>query len=249
LLAAEGFVAAAVSFTRGQRIPAVWLYVTLCSILPLLIIGYARSYPAPRYLVTILPAILVAAFYTGQRLADWLTARVSAGHTRALRGVAVLGVLIAVINPLALGHVVDPGYDVYPDHDGAAAYVRAQQPRPSDIIVAEDVLVQTYYLDRIDYWLIQASVGQTFCRSVSGEWRDIYTNTRLLGRGEELQRLIDDPERGNLYILGSGELQFDGRLGQRGEEIQTILERQDSRVVYRGRDNGLTRVWKIPPRP
>jgi hypothetical protein len=173
---------------------------------------------------------------------------VPVGYKTTIDGIAVVAILIAVINPVAFGLAVNAGYDIHPDHDGAAAYVRAQHPGPEDFIVAEDVIVQTYYLDRVDYWLIRESEGLRFSRSRDGVWREIYSDTPLLGSGEELQGLIDDPSRGDLYIVGSGELQEDGRLYMRGEAIQEILQSQESRVVYRGRDNGLTKVWRIPPK-
>jgi hypothetical protein len=248
VLAAVGFVAAAVAFTRGERIPAAWLYVFLLAIPALLAIGYTRSYPASRYLLTTLPAILLAAFYTGQWFTQRFADRVPVRYKRTIEAIAVVAILIAVINPVAFGLAVNAGYDIYPDHDGAAAYVRAQHPGPHDIIVAEDVIVQTYYLDSVDYWLIRESEGLRFARPRHGMWREIYSDTPLLGSGEQLQALIDDPSRGDLYIIGSGELQEDGRLYMRGEAIQEILQSQKSTIVYRGRDNGLTKVWRIPPR-
>ncbi len=58
-----------------------------------------------------------------------------------------------MVNPVAFGNIVHTGYKTHPDHKGAAAFIMQQRLGPNDIIVAEDVLQQTYYLGHVDYWL------------------------------------------------------------------------------------------------
>jgi hypothetical protein len=66
----------------------------------------------------------------------------------------------------------------------------------------------------------------------------------LLGTGQELMDLINRPDRGAIYIIGSGELQQDGRRLFRGFGIYELLLTPIFEPVYLGRD-GLTRVWKV----
>ena len=105
------------------------------------------------------------------------------------------------------------------------------------------MLEQTYYLGHVDYWLVNSQVAAPFMHRVRGEWRDFYTDTPLLGSGQELERLLEKPDRGALYIIGSGENQEDGRGLMRSRGIAEALESPRLHVVYRGRD-GVTRVWK-----
>ena len=122
----------------------------------------------------------------------------------------------------------------------------SQHPAPVDIIVAEDAIVQRYYLPRVDYWLMaRASIVDFVRRGADGVVRDIYTNSLNIGNGAELQALIDRQDRGAIYIIGSGENQEDGRRLMRGPELNARLTSDEFPVVYEGRD-GLTKVWKIP---
>jgi hypothetical protein len=118
---------------------------------------------------------------------------------------------------------------------------------PRDVVLAEDVMQQYYYLDgRVDYWLVASYVAALFVRDVDGEPREIYLNAPVMGSGAELTRLLDEPDRGTVYVIGSGEMQVDGRRYARGLGIQEVLSSPRFEVVYRGRD-GLTKIWKAPP--
>jgi hypothetical protein len=58
---------------------------------------------------------------------------------------------------------------------------------------------------------------------------------------------MEKPERGVIYIIGSGEDQSDGRRFVRGPGLSSVLESNELKTVYVGRD-GLTKVWRIDPR-
>jgi hypothetical protein len=156
---------------------------------------------------------------------------------------AVLACLL-VVNPMHVAAAVDSGYANHPDHKGAAEFVAALHPGPRDIIVAEDVLQQTYYLGHVDYWLVNKQVAAPFMHSVNGRWLDFYTDTPLIGTGNELARLVEKPNRGAIYVIGSGENQEDGRSLMRAFGISEALQSPPFRIVYRGRD-GFTEVWKV----
>jgi hypothetical protein len=154
-----------------------------------------------------------------------------------------------VVNPPRVAAAVDSGYTSHPDHKGAAEFVARLHPGPRDIIVAEDVLQQTYYLGHVDYWLVNKQVAAPFMHKVHGRWLDFYTDTPLIGTGSELERLVDEPNRGAIYVIGSGENQSDGRSLMRAFGISEALHSPPFHAVYLGRD-GLTEVWKVdPPAP
>jgi hypothetical protein len=160
-----------------------------------------------------------------------------------IAGAAGLACLL-VVNPLHVAAAVDSGYANHPDHKGAAEFVAGLHPGPQDIIVAEDVLQQTYYLGHVDYWLVNKQVAAPFMHSVNGRWLDFYTDTPLIGSGAELERLVGTPKRGAIYVIGSGENQEDGRSLMRAFGISEALHSPPFRQVFRGRD-GFTRVWKV----
>jgi hypothetical protein len=160
-----------------------------------------------------------------------------------IAGAAVLACLL-VVNPIHVAAAVDSGYAHHPDHKGAAEFVTGLHPGPQDIIVAEDVLQQTYYLGHVDYWLVNKQVAAPFMHSVNGRWLDFYTDTPLIGSGVELERLVENQNRGAIYVIGSGENQEDGRSLMRAFGISEALQSPPFRLVFRGRD-GFTLVWKV----
>jgi hypothetical protein len=155
-------------------------------------------------------------------------------------------VCLLVIDPARLHAAVDPTYANYPDHIGAAEFVESQHLRPNDILIAEDALMQTYYLGHVDYWLQDREMAAPFLRRVDGRWVDEYTGAPLIGSGAQLEQLVESRDRGAIYVIGSGEDQQDGRKLMRGLGIAQVLDSPAFHLVYVGRD-GLTDVWKVDP--
>ena len=240
LLAAAGIVAGLWCLARRQPVPDHVLFAVLGVWIPLLIIGVFKWNVQLRYTsVQTLPLILCA-FATAQ----WF---LMGGRARLARWQAALAavVCVLVVNPIAFARTVNSGYATNPDHQGAAAFIQSINPGPNDIVVAEDVLEQTYYLGHVDYWLQSRAVASSYILNVNGVWRDFYTNTPLIGSPEDLRQIISKPGRGAIYIIGSGENQEDGRRLVRGEGLAKMLESPLFKVIYRGRDN-LTTVLKMP---
>jgi hypothetical protein len=200
--------------------------------------------------------LLLAAFAIAQwATRAWATrlaaraARVSPRETYAGRATG-FGALVAavvcllMIDPVRLRATVNPTYANYPDHQGAARFVESLHPGPGDIIVAEDPLVQTYYLGHVDYWLEDRQEAATFLRKVDGKWVDEYTDTPLIGSGAQLERLVHSRDRGAIYVIGSGENARDRKTVMRGLGIEQALDSPAFHLVYVGRDR-LTDVWKV----
>lgn len=240
LLSVIGFGRAIWLLIRGERIPDYWLVLILGVWVPLASLGLFSWYVPPRYAEFALLPLLIVALAAFQRV-EWYRWRESA---RPAIGVALCALLsTAVINPLAVARTVNAGYAIYPDHKGAAEYMLSIELRPTDLVLAEDVLQQTYYLGRVDYWLIGRHVALQNVERVGSEILDLYTHTPVIGTGEELTALLHRPDRGTIYVIGSGEHQHDGRRFMQAFGIFEVLHSSAFEVVYVGRD-GLTKVWK-----
>jgi hypothetical protein len=205
--------------------------------------------PAMRYVEgQIMPLLLVAfavAQWGARYLARVLAQRPSPLASPAGWGAAAAAVLcLLVVDPLRLHAAVDPSYAHYPDHKGAAQFVASQHPGPGDILVAEDPLVQTYYLGHIDYWLQNKEVAAPFLRRLDGRWVDEYTDAPLIGSGAQLERLVKSRDRGAIYVIGSGENGKERITLMRGLGIEQVLDSPAFHLVYVGRDHR-TDVWKV----
>jgi hypothetical protein len=250
LFAFAGLGCGAWQLALRRPIPDHVLMVVLGVWVPLLMIGCMRWDIPPRYAQAQIVPLLVGAFASAQwgarafgrwgaRHLTWRPERMAA--RTAVLAAALMCVL--VINPPRVVDTVDSGYANHPDHKGAAEFIESVHPGPHDILIAEDVLEQTYYLGRVDYWLLNKQVAAPYMHNVQGRWLDFYTNTPLIGTGEELKELLQRPDRGAVYVIGSGENQEDGRGLMRAFGIAAELNSAQFKVVYRGRD-GLTEVWK-----
>jgi hypothetical protein len=269
MLAAVGSLACGL-WLLAQRRPAPdhVLLLVLGVWVPLLMIGLMKWNIPSRYAAAQIMPLLVGAFAAiqwavgawalrvlrprtsvaidraseggGSACAGWLSGGVSSAW---IAGAAALACLL-VVNPVHVAAAMDSGYAHHPDHKGAAEFVAGLHPGPQDIIVAEDVLQQTYYLGHVDYWLVNKQVAAPFMHSVNGRWLDFYTDTPLIGSGVELERLVEKQNRGAIYVIGSGENQEDGRSLMRAFGISEALQSPAFRLVFRGRD-GFTLVWKV----
>jgi len=249
LIAAGGVGAGLWRLAHRQRLPDHLLFLALGVWIPLLQIGYFMWDPAMRYVEGQIMPLLLVAFAVAQWGARYLT-RVLAQRPSPLVnparwGAAAAAVLcLLVVDPLRLHAAVDPTYAHYPDHKGAAEFVKSQHPGPNDIIVAEDALVQTYYLGHVDYWLEDEEAAAPFLRKLDGRWVDEYTDAPLIGSGAQLERLVKSRDRGDIYVIGSGENAADRKTLMLGMGIEQVLESPAFHLVYVGRDH-LTDVWKV----
>jgi hypothetical protein len=249
LIAACGLAAALWRLAHRQRIPDHMLFLTLGVWIPLLQIGCFQWDPAQRYVEGQMLPLLIAVFAIGQ----WAWATRAARAAEPAQSVppparfgamAAAVVCLLVIDPARLQAAVDPTYAHYPDHKGAAEFVESQHPVPADLIVAEDPLMQTYYLGHVDYWLQDREEAAPFLHELDGRWVDEYTDAPLIGSGAQLERLADRRDRGAIYVIGSGENAADRKTLMRGLGIEQALESPAFHLVYVGRDH-LTDVWRV----
>jgi hypothetical protein len=247
LVAGCGIAAGLWRLAHRQRVPDHLLFLTLGVWIPLLQIGCFQWDPAQRFVDGQMLPLLLAAFAVVQwaaRASPLAAPMPSSASLARFGGVAAAVVLCAlVVDPARLGAAVDPTYAQYPDHEGAARFVRSLHPGPHDILVAEDALMQTYYLGHVNYWLQDEAMAAPYLHKTGGQWTDIYTDTPLIGSGRQLERLVARRDRGAIYVIGSGESQQDAELMQ-GRGIARVLDSSAFHLIYVGRDH-LTEVWKV----
>jgi hypothetical protein len=234
-----------VRLATGRPVRDYWLFAVLGVWIPLFVIGmFLWNVPA-RYTVASMLPWLLCAFATAQSGADWLAAKLGWLRTSPGRVAAIAAVAALVINPGASVARVNSGYGNHPDHKGAAEFMRTQNIGPDDIVLAEDVLEQTYYLGSVDYWLISRSVARRFVTRINGEICDFYTGTPVIGSAKMLEDLMQREAGRRIFIIGSGENMADGRKTMRGD-IDDVLDSDRVQVIYTGRD-GVTKVWRAVP--
>ena len=223
-------------FVRGQRLPMHVLFFGIGVWAPLLLLGFLAWYIPSRY------AVGQLAFFLMCTLAGLAWVLQETARTRHTAAVLVLAV-VAIVNPVALARVVDPGYDRFPDHKGAAEYIRSLDLGPDAVLIAEDILQQTHYLGNVDYSLRPASDAVVFSFMRDGRMVDQYTGVPVIGSGEELEAVLDASRESPLYIIGSGENWENGVRRFREMGIAEVLASDRLEVVYEGRD-GKTVVWR-----
>jgi hypothetical protein len=161
---------------------------------------------------------------------------------RPLQYAAVVAVAVIAANPATTIAWMTSDGSQYPDHRGAARFIRTLNITPDDIVLAEDVLQQTYYLGRVDYWLIGRKHSWRYQQRVDGRIQDFYTATPVIDTGEDFQALLDANPQRRIFVIGSGENSRDARREMRGEGINKLLKSDRFEPLFVGSDN-FTTVW------
>jgi len=237
-------------YQLARRRPATddWLLAVLGVWAPVFALGmFAWNVPS-RYTEMSLMPMLLCAFAFAQRATDWLLAQVKrADRLPAGDRIAAALVGLCAIGPVGAAGVVDAGYRIHPDHVGAAQFMRSLQITDDDVLLAEDVLQQTYYLGKVDYWLIGPHVARKFIKSTpDGGVVDFYTGTPVIATGAMLDKVLQENQGRRIFVIGSGEGQSDKRRTVRGPELSAALVSERFETIFMGRD-GLTRVLRAVP--
>jgi hypothetical protein len=231
-------------FIQGQRLPIHFLFFVMAVWLPLFLIGYFSWYIPPRYaqgqLGCFLLCVVAGTVYAVHELGVLRNGK----HWSPSRALIMAVLVLFIVNPMALARTVNPGYDNYPDHKGAAEFIKNLNLPADALLIAEDVLQQTYYLGAVDYSLRPITDAQGFSVLRDGRLVDQYTGSPVIGTGEELDAVLDTSAGREVYIIGSGENFVDGKRLLRGRGIAEVLDSDRLEVVYEGRD-GLTQVWRM----
>ncbi len=247
VIVAIGLIGSLWRLFLARKISDIWLFFMLSVWLPLLVLGLFTWYPEPRYTEFALPPLLLCGFACLPFARSPQVGKITGSR---IRWPVVTACLLCVlfVNPFGVAQVVNAGYTIHPDHRGAAEFMKSLRLAPNDIVVAEDVIEQTYYLGHVDYWLIGPEVDKEFVEDWHGKILDIYTHTPVIDSGADLEKLIAMPRRGAIYVIGSGENQEDDRRHMRGLEIYELLKSGAFKRIYLGRD-GLTEILKVDAPP
>ncbi len=235
----------------ATRRPAAdyWLLALLGVWIPLFAIGLFLWNVPSRYTAASILPLLVCAFGGAQQAVQYLASSPAIkvlgdpGSLRWLHAGAAALTGILVIGPLASARAINSGYATHPDHKGAAQFVRTLGISEDDIVLAEDVLQQTYYLGKVDYWLNSRKHARQFVERVDDRIVDFYTGTPVIGSGAELELLLRRHAGQRIIVIGSGENQADGRRSMRSLGIFELLASDRFQSLYTGRD-GVTEVWR-----
>ena len=129
----------------------------------------------------------------------------------------------------------------YPDHQGPGQFVR-QNLVPGDIVVAEDMLQQHWYVGRVDFWLRNPKDSYTFLYvAPDGKWRDIYVDSVMAT--PEILNTIGKSEKRRTWVITSAET-FPARnyyLSPEQRRWLSDIEERNS-PVFIGRD-GVSKVY------
>ncbi|MEX2150356.1 MAG: glycosyltransferase family 39 protein [Steroidobacteraceae bacterium] len=244
-LFAATLVFAVYRLVRGHRIPMFYLFFAMAVWAPLFAIGLLKWNVADRYTMGALPFFLlapIASVMYVMRNTGW-GARLRE-NSIATAGIAVVFVA-AIINPAAAWQASKNDYRDHPDHKGAAEFIRNLNPGPDDIIIAEDSIVQTYYLGRIDYRLQSVAGARNHSTLRRGILYGQYTNTPVIGSGTDLGRVLERASDNDVYIISSGQVSEGLVRRNRADGIAQVLSSERLETVFVGRD-GKTTIWKQP---
>ena len=246
LLYIAPFLYAIRKLANGSKVPDHFLFFVLSVGIPLLGVGFFRWSVPTRYISQVIPffiiSLLAGIYYLKS---TWMP--LSKTGLSKNKVIVSLFLIIAIINPLELKRSINAGYERFPDHKGAAAFMKSKHLDLKDLILAEDVLQQTYYLGKVDYWLMSLDIAKHYVRDHKGTLVDIYTNTPLIGTGKDLENLLKDNSRGAIYIITNGEdAPYKNMSLFLGNGILEVINQFHPEVIYKGRDKK-TVIWFFPP--
>lgn len=230
-------------FSKGDSLPKHFLFFIVAVWGPLLIMGLVVWDIEPRYAQGQIGYFLLCTFAGLSYLARQLGWQ-SPGARPAATTVALMIASAAMINPVALARVVHPGYDMYADHQGAARYIQSLELGPEAVLIAEDILQQTYYLGDVEYFLREYDNARKYAVIEDGQAVDQYTGATVIGSGAALLEVLEANRGKPVYIIGSGDNVRDGQWIRRGWGIDDVLRSDLLELVYTGRD-GKTQVWRL----
>jgi len=234
---------AAWHLARKGRIPVYFLFFGLAVWVPVAAIGLFTWYSAERYTIGPLAFFLLSSVAGLVYLANNSTSLTQSMWRSTVGTIVGIVTIAAMINPVAAWRVVRNDYQDHPDHKGAAEYIRQLGLGPKDVVIAEDSIVQAYYLGMVDYRLQNVVGAQTHALLKGGILYDQYTGARVIGSGQEFDGILRKHSGDNVYVISSGQVSDGLMRRNRGNGIAEILASDRLEMVHLGRD-GRTTVWR-----
>ena len=166
--------------------------------------------------------------------------------SRPIQHAAVLAVVVIAANPAALSRRRTCRRLAISGSPGRGAIHSHAEHHAGRHRARRGVLQQTYYLGRVDYWLVGRKHAWRYMQRVNGRIQDFYTATAVIDTGEQFRALLDSNPQRRIFVIGSGENSRDGRREMRGQEINELLRSDRFEPLFVGSDN-FTTVWLAKP--
>ena len=232
------------TFAAGSPIQGFIIFFIISVWLPLFCQGFFTWYYASRYLFQyaqfFILICLAGVLYLEKTLKEKITA-----HSSTYVFITICIIIISFVKPLELMGTLNPGYKDYPDHKGAATFMKKIHLKADDIILAEDILEQVYYKVKADYWLRGFNDAKHAVKNENGVLKNIYTDVPLMGTGKKFERLLKDNNMRNIYIIGSGETfeKLNYYLSDGLLDVFTKYKKY-AEIIYTGHDDK-TLIWRF----
>lgn len=242
---------AAFRLAKRCNVPHHFLFFLLAVWIPLFLIGFIKWDVLPRYTygqVTFFILSCIAGVYTVSK--HYGLTMEEKYHRYKYLIYPVL--IIAFVNPLDLERNINISYSSFRaiqnsrgvDHKGAAEYINNIHLDDNDIVIAEDALQQTYYLGHVDYWLRAIDKARKFAKIRNGKPYDLYTGAEIIGTGKALENVLNNKNRGSVYLITSGETIHEKEV-YLGVDILDIIKKYNPVIIYRARDQE-TLIYHFP---
>jgi hypothetical protein len=245
-------------FARGMPLPDHVLFFLVSVLAPLFLMGFLTDQYVPaRYVVGFLPFFVLSAFAGISELLYRYHDRLPASQSLAYVAISTIVLLVVFVNPRDLWYNVNPRSEHFRnladsrgvDHKGAAEFVLSQNLGPNDLVMSVDTQQQVYYLgERVDYYLRSLLVhGRNSSIMRDGSMLCLYTGTPQISTGDELARILSEPQRRQILIIDSGE-SASNRMRYMANGIWETMQDFGFEEAYLGRD-GATQVWRYVAGP
>jgi 4-amino-4-deoxy-L-arabinose transferase-like glycosyltransferase len=192
--------------------------ITVTVLLSLAAIGLSERGLHLRYAFAIYPLLLLGAAATlitittwPQHRLTWWTPRAALATALVIAGSGVLGQhgVTAALRQAKLAHgqpVSEAlnGFSFRPDHAAAGEFVRRNRSA-SDVVIAEDPLMQRWYAGPIDYWFRRYGDARVYLyRAPDGQERDHYVGSAIAANPQVVDSIV---ARANarVWLITSGE--------------------------------------------
>jgi 4-amino-4-deoxy-L-arabinose transferase-like glycosyltransferase len=230
--------------------------ILLASLFPVIVIGVVSKWEGMRYLIEAYPLFLIVGaaglwLLINKILGKWrfFDKRKSFAISSLIIFSGILGGhgISQAINASTVAHGdrINPyvyGFNFYPDHRSAGKFVN-KNLRDNDIVIAEDVLQQYWYIGRVDYWLKDPISHQGYLYlDKTKTLRDIYVGSQII-TNEALQKIRNNHTQ-RIWIVTSAEIVNKSQnLNQR--QIEWLNSVTKSYGAFFTAKDGITKVYCV----
>lgn len=236
------------------------LYASLLMVvIPFMVIGVVKEWGGVRYLIQVYPFLLVIAAYGLLKALSVGRKDFSASSqaSRVTHLIAFLVILSGVLGghgiPQAInaatieyGEAMDRhalGFPSYPDHRSAGLFVR-QNLQAGDIVIAEDMLQQYWYIGRVDYWLRDPVKAAPYLyQNPKGEKRDIYVGSKPAAHN--LLQQFGNDGRHRVWVITSSETYPRRQLTLDSGQFEWLVALEKTHQPAYIAEDGVTTVYCI----